>query len=208
MNKIKIAISALCMTVLSTAAFSEMRIGVSAALMAISSTGSETLRDSNNVTNKSIDKDVVVPSLFLEVMNENGVAVGLDYVPVAELGSGKRANDDAETSANSTAGAELTSHVTLYVMKENDSGFFIKGGVAFADVDTTEKLGTGDSYGNTDTTGYMIGVGVNRALGDFFGRASLSFTDYDEVSVTSTGGSKVKADVDQSALTFSIGKAF
>ena len=75
-------------------------------------------------------------------------------------------------------------------------------------VDTTEKLGTGDSYGNTDTTGYMVGVGVNRALGGFFGRASLSYTDYDDVSVTSTGGSKVKADVDQSALTFSIGKAF
>ena len=81
-------------------------------------------------------------------------------------------------------------------------------GISFADVDTTETLATGDSYGNSDTTGLMIGIGKEFDLQNFFGRASLSYTDYDDVSITSTGGSKVKADVDSTALTFSIGKEF
>ena len=77
-----------------------------------------------------------------------------------------------------------------------------------ADVDTTENLSTGDTYGNTDTTGIMGAVGIKRDLGGPFMRAEVSLVDYDDVSITSTGGSVVKADVDSTNITFSIGKAF
>jgi hypothetical protein len=209
MNKIKTILSVLSIMFLSTAANAGAKIGLNAAYTMFSTSGSETLRQSSNVTNKTVDEDVIVPSLFLEVTNENGLGIGVDYVPVAELGNGKGDDDDAETSGANKASAELASHITLYALKSfGDSGMFVKGGISFADVDTTETLATGDSYGNSDTTGLMIGIGKEFDLQNFFGRASLSYTDYDDVSITSTGGSKVKADVDSTALTFSIGKEF
>ena len=209
MNKLKTLASLLCMFFLATAANAGAKIGINAAYTMFSSSGSETLRQSNNVTNKTVDEDIIVPSLFIELTNEQGLGLGVDYVPVAELGDGKGDDDDNETSGANKASAELSSHVTLYALKSfGDSGMFVKGGISFADVDTTETLATGDTYGNTDTHGLMIGIGKEFDLASFFGRASLSYTDYDDVSITSTGGSKVEADVDSTALTFSIGKEF
>ena len=209
MKNFKIITSLICAMFLATAANAGPKIGINAAYSMFSTSGSETLRQSQNVTNKTVDEDVIVPSLFFEVANEEGLAIGIDYVPVAELGDGKGDDDDAETSGANKASAELASHVTLYVLKTfGDAGMFVKGGVSFADVDTTETLATGDTYGNTDTKGIMIGIGKEFDLQNFFGRASLSYTDYDDVSITSTGGSTVKADVDSTALTLSIGKEF
>tara|TARA_B100000902_G_C27134911_1_gene825534 strand:- start:57 stop:686 length:630 start_codon:yes stop_codon:yes gene_type:complete len=209
MNKIKIIFSAFCLTILSTSAFSEgLKVGINAAYSMFETSGSETLKESSNITNKSIDEDLVVPSLFVEVDNGSGMAFGLDYVPVAELGSGTGDDDDAETSGANKASAELASHLTVYALKNFGPGLFVKAGLAFADVDTTETLATGDSYSNTDTTGLMIGVGKEVELGEFFARATVSHTDYDDVSITSTNGSVVKASVDSTAVTLSIGKEF
>ena len=41
-----------------------------------------------------------------------------------------------------------------------------------------------------------------------FVRGDVSYTDYDQVEITSTGGSKVKADVENTSVTMSIGKSF
>ena len=41
-----------------------------------------------------------------------------------------------------------------------------------------------------------------------YDRGELSYVDYDDISITSTGGSTVKADVDSTNVTFSIGKSF
>ena len=208
MSKFKIVFSAICVSLMTTAVFAEVRIGLNAAFSSFDTSGSETLRQSGNVTNKSVTEDLVVPSIFAEVMGDNGIAIGLDYVPVAELGSGTGDDDDNETSGANKASAELASHMTVYLLKEINNGVFVKAGIAIADVDTTENLSTGDSYGNTDTRGLMIGVGKHIDFNSLFVRGSLSYTDYEEVSITSTGGSKVKADVDSVAATLSIGKKF
>jgi len=208
MNKIKLASAVICMSLMSTAVFAEMRMGLNAAFSSFDTSGSEKLRQSNNVTNHSLTEDIVVPSVFAEVVGDSGIALGLDYVPVAELGSGTGDDDDLETSGANKASAELASHVTLYVLKETSNGLFVKAGVAFADVDTTENLATGDSYKDTDTRGLMIGFGKHFDLNNMFVRGSVSYTDYEEVSITSAGGSKVTADVDSVAATLSIGKKF
>ena len=209
MNTFKGIALAICAALITTfASAAEKRIGVSANFMMLDTTGSETLRQSNNVTNTSKDEDAVIPSLFVEAISDAGFGIGLDYVPVAELGSGTGDDDDAETSGANTASAELASHVTVYLIAENSNGLYAKLGYAMADVDTTENLNTGDSYGNTDTTGIMGAIGIKRDMGTHFVRADVSITDYDDVSITSTGGSVVAADVDSTNITFSIGKPF
>jgi len=55
----------------------------------------------------------------------------------------------------------------------------------------------------------MAGIGMSRDLDNgMFVRGELSYVDYDDISITSTGGSTVKADVDSTNVTFSIGKSF
>ena len=200
----------------------EKRIGVSAAFTQFSSDGTETMKSSGTKTSKTHDETVVVPSIFIEAANDNGLAIGLDFMPVeAELGSGTNARTDTDTDdASDTAGnnkvsAELTSHTTLYLSKSlGDSGAYLKGGVAMATIDTTETLATGSKYGNEDVTGLLIGLGINRdnANGTFF-RTELTYTDYEEVSITGTADSdsvsnKIEANIDAVAFRISIGKAF
>ena len=210
MKNIKTIAYAIIMSFLTSIALAESRIGMNVSYMMFSGTGSETLRQSSAVTNYDEEDDVVVPSIFFEVMSDAGVGVGVDYVPVAEIGSGVGADDDdAETSGNNNVSAEFASHTTIYAIAEGSNGFYGKLGYIVADIDTTENLSTGDTYPDTDTTGLMIAVGKNiNTVNGLFIRGDLSYTDYADVSITSTGGSKVKADVESMAATISIGKSF
>ena len=210
MKNIKTIAYAIIMSFLTSIALAESRIGMNVSYMMFSGTGSETLRQSNAVTNYDEEDDVVVPSLFFEVMSDAGIGIGVDYVPVAEIGSGVGADDDdAETSGNNNVSAEFASHTTIYAIAEGSNGFYGKLGYIVADIDTTENLSTGDTYPDTDTTGLMIAVGKNiNTVNGLFIRGDLSYTDYADVSITSTGGSKVKADVESMAATISIGKSF
>ena len=222
MKKIFIIATSIMLLTFANVNAAEKRIGVSAAFTQFSSDGSETMKSSGTKTSKTHDETVVVPSIFIEAANDNGLAIGLDFMPVeAELGSGTNARTDTDTDdASDTAGdnkvsAELTSHTTLYLSKSlGDSGAYLKGGVAMATIDTTETLATGSAYGNEDVTGMLIGLGFNRdnANGTFF-RTELTYTDYDDVSINGTADSdgvknKIDADIDAIAFRISIGKAF
>ena len=222
MKKIFIIATSIMLLTFANVNAAEKRIGVSAAFTQFSSDGSETMKSSGTKTSKTHDETVVVPSIFIEAANDNGLAIGLDFMPVeAELGSATNARTDTDTDdASDTAGnnkvsAELTSHTTLYLSKSlGDSGAYLKGGVAMATIDTTETLATGSTYGNEDVTGMLIGLGFNRdnANGTFF-RTELTYTDYDDVSINGTADSdgvknKIDADIDAIAFRISIGKAF
>ena len=222
MKKIFIIATSIMLLTFANVNAAEKRIGVSAAFTQFSSDGSETMKSSGTKTSKTHDETVVVPSIFIEAANDNGLAIGLDFMPVeAELGSGTNARTDtdtddaADTAGNNKVSAELTSHTTLYLSKSlGDSGAYLKGGVAMATIDTTETLATGSMYGNEDVTGMLIGLGMNRdnANGTFF-RTELTYTDYDDVSINGTADSdgvknKIDADIDAIAFRISIGKAF
>ena len=123
MNKLKTLALAICVSFIASIAVAENRIGLSASLASFDGSGKETLRQSGNVTNVDHSDDVLVPSIFLETIGDEGLGFGIDYVPVAELGDGVGADDDdAETSGTNKVSAELTSHVTLYVIKEASNG--------------------------------------------------------------------------------------
>ena len=198
------------MSLVTSVALAEKRVGLSIAYHMFEGTGSETLRQSSAVTNYDESDEIVAPSIFLEFVSDQGVGIGVDYIPVAEIGSGVGADDDdAETSGKNNVSAEFASHTTFYAIAEGSNGFYGKLGYVVADIDTTENLSTGDSYPDTDTTGLMIAVGKNfTTVNDLMIRGDLSYTDYQSVTITSTGGSTVKADVESMAATVSIVKSF
>ena len=202
-------------------AHAEKRIGLSAAYSAFDTSGTETMKSSGKVNTTSKDEKVIVPSIFFEVANDAGLALGIDYVPAeAELGSGTRSDDDEETTGDNKASAEVTGHTTVYALIPlRDSGAYAKVGVARASIDTTENLATGTTYGNADVNGIMVGFGFNRSgdNGTFF-RIEGTYTDYESVKYNgsfngnaagdSANKNVVEADVDALAARISVGKSF
>ena len=202
-------------------AHAEKRIGVSAAYTMFDSSGTETTKSSGEKNSTSKEEDVVVPSIFFEIANDRGLALGVDYVPAdAELGTGTGDDDDAETSGANKASAEVTGHLTIYgLLPLGGSGAYAKLGIARASIDTTENLATGTTYGNADVDGVIVGLGFSRDTdnGGFF-RMEGTYTDYDDVNYkgsfngNAAGDSAVRneidADVDALALRISVGKAF
>ncbi len=218
----KILLSICAVMLITFSAHAEKRIGISAAFTMLDTSGTETTKSSKQKNSTSKEENVVVPSLFFEIANDDGRALGFDIVPVdnQELGSGTGSDDDAETSGANKASAELTGHYTIYgLMPVGSNGGYIKAGLAYATIDTTETLKTGTSYGNEDVNGFVLGVGVNKEsdAGTFF-RVEGTYTDYEDVNFkgsfngNATGDSanrnEIDADIDAIALKISLGKSF
>ena len=79
------------------------------------------------------------------------------------------------------------------------------------DIITNENLGTGSTYGDTDTDGTMIGLGYNNTFdsGVFF-RFEGSYMEFDGASLdSSTGVAKISLDsLDGVSGKLSLGKTF
>ena len=212
----KITIYLLAAMFMAVSAYAEKRIGISFAHTSFDSSGTETTKSSDEKNSKSIEEDHIVPAIFFEIVNDNGIALGLDYTPAeSTLGTGTGDDDDAETSGANTAKAELTGHYTLYgLVPFGSRGMYLKAGVAHASIDTLETLATGTEYGNADVNGILVGLGVNKEgdNGGFF-RIEGTYTDYEDVTFNGSLDSDsvrniVDADVDATAIRISLGKAF
>ena len=87
----------------------------------------------------------------------------------------------------------------------NDT-YFVKAGVAYVTLKTTESLGTGSSYGNEDIYGGVIGLGAKTDQHRF----ELVYTDYEDISLTSsqartgvTTNNKISAELDTVQFKYS-----
>ncbi len=210
----KIILTTLSIILLPMAAYSaETRIGFTAALSFFTSDGTETTKSSGEKNSKEVEEDAIVPGLFIERENDNGVTFGFEYNPgEAELGAGTGSNDDDETSGANKASAEVSGHMSLYSLIPSGPGF-VRLGLVRASVDTTEVLATGTTYGNEDVHGFVIGYGVQRSGDGNFVRLEGTYTMYDDLTFNGSldGDSvrnKVDAEIDALALKLSIGKSF
>ena len=81
-------------------------------------------------------------------------------------------------------------------------GFYGLVGYHFATITTTETLNE-SSYGNEDITGYQIGFGKRN--GNV--KLELTYSDFEDISLTATGGgtNSISADADALALRLSYG---
>ena len=198
----------------------ETRIGISGAFSSFDTSGTETTKSSSEKNSGSKTEEVVVPGLFIERANDAGFTFGFEFVPgEADLGSGSNARTDTDTDdAADTAGtnkvsAEVSGHMTAYVLVPAKSGF-VRFGLIQADVDTTETLATGTKYGNASVNGMIFGVGYDKENdnGSFL-RVEGTYTNYDDLTLqgtldTDSVRNKVDADIDALALKLSVGKSF
>jgi len=211
----------------SVVADSGFSIGASGSAMLFETSGSETLKSTNVRTSTATEEVVMVPAIFGEYdLGFGGLSLGIEMIVGAgEIGNKKRVTTDITDSVTSAAAeisqkvsAEVENHITYYVEKGFTGGGFLTAGYSTVDITTKDVLGTGASYGNTNTDGWTIGAGVKSSSdAGLFWKGSVHYTDYDEIKLKSTSDSTetigtkfntVTADSDAVAAKVSLGYKF
>jgi hypothetical protein len=222
MNKLITLIAGISFSAISFAS-AEVKIGASVGFGKFDIDGTETIKSAATTTKGSHSKNVMIPAIFAELGHKDyGIYVGMDYTNVAALGEKRTAkvdidtDDSANTAGTNSAGAEVQSLQSIYLIKTIfDTGFYLKAGLASADVVTNENLATGSTYGNKSIDGNLYGVGYEKQSDDsgFFVRGSYEVRDYDSFTLVSSVdadsvSNTVKGEVDSSEFKISIGRAF
>ena len=132
-------------------------------------------------------------SMFTEVSNGT-LGIGINYVP-STISTPENVNTQVQgtngTSADTKVSADFEDWMTLYVIaKLPRFGVYVKAGIATVDINVKESGDVG-TYGNTDTSGIMLGLGYEHELPNGFGiRAEITGYDFDDVNANngSTAG--------------------
>ena len=172
--------------------------------------GSETEKTVSGVTSektsKSVSENFYGGSIFAEIEADNGIIIGLDYVPLdIKLGSGSR-TDSATAAAGVDTGdrsaeANVKDLFTIYTHVPVGPVYAVLGYMD-ADVTTSESLPT-STYGDASINGWQFGVGIKRDMMRF----EVAYSDFDSISLTSTANTnKIEADAD--ALNAKLSFAF
>jgi len=183
--------------------------------------------DSNGTidTRKSLSNDIVYGSVFLEVTNDLGagsITFGVDVIPMeAEFDSKtvaqsslKATADGAASTGNNTGTVDVSQHITAYVqpgfVMPNGMTVFLTAGYVTADVDADVKsVSSTNKTESLSLDGIKLGGGIKADLAnDMFIKLEYATTDYDDISVTTSNNTKVTADIDNEALSLSLGKKF
>ena len=196
----------------------EIAVGITANFAELDTDGSETeLTGDAEVTNASISEDVVVPEIFIEAVNDSGLAFGIAYVPSRDLGRKTRTDtqptgDDDTDNGTYVADAELKDVIQVYT--DIPVGpIYAKLGYSRANLKTNELSISGTTYENQHVNGYTVGVGYRGdsipLMGAGFYKVEATYTDFDEYSKDSSNGTKrVKADTEVTSLKISVGTSF
>ena len=200
-----------------TSAKAETMIGITGALHMIDVSGTETTRSSGERNTGSESENAVVPEFFVE-KESDGVALGLSYVPTKNMGSKSRTDSNSEGSSGTyRAEAELSDVFQVYVdytvSQYAGADIYLKGGLQFATIETLESLNSGSTYPNEDVYGFTLGIGAKGALpygNNLFYKADITYTEFSDYENSSEGttGNKVVADLDDTAVKFSVGYKF
>lgn len=197
--------------------FAEVGMGITANYAMTSTSGTETLRDSNKLSTTTHDEDVIIPEVFIEFIGDRG-AFGLSYVPVTELGSKSRTDTNTEGSSGTYEGkAEISDHVTVYadwnLSEYMGSTIYATGGISRATIVSLESISTGGSnYGDENVFGYTVGLGAKGDLpyrDGLYYKASVNYTEYDSYEDSaSDNNNKITADTEVTSFKGSIGYKF
>ena len=192
----------------------EVQFGFGLMTGQLSSDGTETEGTAADTSNrsKSFEELFFGADLFLEVVNDSGLTFGISYVPVDfELGSGSRVDtstgadvaSEADTGTR-TASADVTDLMSVYTnIPIGGNGVYGLLGGKFATITTSETLNE-SSYGNEDVMAYEIGLGKRNGKVKY----ELSYTDFEDISLSSSGGGTNSVTADADALTFRLSVGF
>ena len=199
MKNLKTLLGALIISIFTvSSAYSGM--GVSLMYGQVETDGTETERTVSGVTsettNASKSEKYFGGSIFVEG-DVGPLTVGLDVVPFKiKLGDGSRtdttsdSNEFTQEDATVTAEANLDYLTTIYAHYPIGS-WYAGLGYHMSEVSTKETLHT-SSYGDQSLNGIQYAIGKN--AGSL--RYELSYSDFDDISLTSTNGDKITADAD------------
>ena len=217
--------SALLVTGTINVVAADLGFGVTASVVSLEADGSEVETGSQTAetTNASVDHTFPMGSIFAELQGDKWT-LGVEYTPLdADVSDKVQSRTDTETSVTSNnatvstkreqkAQAEIADHFMYYVeFKPMDSMYF-KLGYLDADLNTTENLATGSSYGNASLNGIQYGIGFKRDLNRGYAKFEVSYSDYDNVSLTDSTGrtgvttnNTVSGDIDTTQIRLSYG---
>lgn len=211
MKKLIAIISTSVMMLCMSASYAEVQFGVALQTGNLSTSGTETEGTAADTSNrsKSFDEFFVGADIFIEHVSDNGLTLGLSYVPLdIEIGSGKRTDVDGDDPAENDDGtrrasADVSDLITLYTnVPMGTNGWYGLLGAHFTTITTSETL-PNSSYGDEDIMGLQVGFGKR----DGNAKIELAYSDFEDISISSSGGNtnKVTADADALTLRFSYG---
>ncbi len=200
------------------AAKAEIGIGITGGYHMLDTSGTETTRSSGEKNTGSHSEDVLVPEVFFEATADNGVTVGVAYIPTREMGSKSRSdtNSDGDTGTYK-AEAELDNVVQIYTDIPLTSAFgydlYAKLGIQHATISTLESLNSGSSYPNKDVLGYTLGLGTKGDLpygNNLYYKFDVTYTDFEDYAADSDSSpaNKVEAELEDIAAKLSVGYKF
>ena len=212
-NKILTGLASLMLMFSISTLKADVNVGASFMVGELDTSGSETeitdLGGATDKNTKSFSETFLGASVFLEFVADNGLALGIDYVPVdVDIGDGKRtdvttdSNESSSDSGDYSASASLEDLITIYAnIPLGGNGFYALAGYHTVDVTTSETLPS-SSYGNVDINGYQVGLGKK---GDNY-KFEFFYSDFEDISLTATGGKaahKIDADADAMGIKLS-----
>ena len=217
--------SALFVTGTIKAVAADLGFGVTAAIVALEADGTETETGSQTAetTNASVSNTIPLGEIFTELQGEK-FTFGVSLIPIThDVSDNVKTRTDTETSVTGTttttstsrtqnAQAEIENHLTYYVEYKPRDSMYFKLGYLDADLNTTESLATGSSYGNASLNGILYGVGFQKDLNRGFAKFEVTFSDYDTINLTDSTGrtgvstnNKISANLDATQIRLSYG---
>ncbi len=196
---------------LASSVFAEGLIGIKVGTGELEGTKNAYTAGSTSYSAQTKAEDHEYGAVFAEfnVPSVEGLSLGVEYIPFTATVTVDGNSSDSH--------ATLSNHTTLYGVFGRDVGnvnAYLKAGYAHADIDNVAANFDDTTINSHDSnmSGPMIGIGLQSEIQSLIGRLELTYTDYDDVSVTTTsnGSTSVKktGNADLTTLSLSIAKAF
>ncbi len=140
-----------------------------------------------------------VGSVFIEYTT-GPITFGIDYniedVTTPSNTNVQWTSDSSRALLTNTVKASFENHTTAYIMMPVWGGLYAKVGGIYVDINTQEALGTGGNYGNTDTTGFTVGLGFAHEVQNGFSvRGEVLGARYENVSVTNSANTTTSVHI-------------
>jgi len=228
MKKLASILAATILSVSVSSVNAEMlSVGISANGGMLDASGKETLSN-NNTSTKNKEMLMGYASAFAELhipmpVGPGQLRVGASYVPYALESETTSSVQLVNIQQNGTASATQKVQVdiedlrTMY-LSYHINMFFLKAGYVEADLITNESLATGSVYGNAKLEGTFAAIGFDKPLTNsrfpdgMFIRGEVSASEYDSISLTSTGSDNVNVieitGLDGTNVAISVGRSF
>ena len=205
---------------LTSIASAEMKAGITASGYMLDANGKET---NNNQKSESRGEDIAGGTVSLFAEYSFGMAsIGVDIVPYdIDMGTVDNKRDATGNNPNGTKGTDgqdgtnsatvdLTNNVTVYALVPiEDTAFYLKAGVGYADAKISESMTTNSNYPDTEIYSAHVSLGYEMDLGEAFVRAEAGYSAWEDTTVKSSSGrNQVEVELDGAHARISVGTKF